>query len=53
VPGSPNLESGEVALTIAVRDSKGRKLQDGDNVTLVKDIGVKGLMLRAEFLSKA
>jgi uncharacterized Zn ribbon protein len=36
-----------------VKDSNGTILADGDSVTLIKDLKVKGLVLRTEFLKKA
>ena len=35
------------------KDSNGTQLNDGDAVTLIKDLKVKGLVLRTEFLKKA
>jgi len=35
------------------RDGNGTILADGDNVTLIKDLKVKGLVLRTEFVKKA
>ncbi|MEU2432641.1 PhnA domain-containing protein [Streptomyces sp. NPDC007861] len=38
---------------VAVKDSNGTVLQDGDSVTLTKDLKVKGLVLKTQFLKKA
>ncbi len=41
VPAS-QLEAGSVEKTVEVRDSVGNLLADGDQVTLIKDLTVKG-----------
>ncbi|MEV0986447.1 PhnA domain-containing protein [Streptomyces sp. NPDC049949] len=38
---------------ITFTDSDGTVLEDGDSVTLIKDLKVKGLALKAEFPRKA
>ena len=38
---------------IIVKDSNGTILNDGDLVTLIKDLKVKGLVLKTCFLKKA
>ncbi|WP_405981967.1 PhnA domain-containing protein [Streptomyces sp. NBC_00158] len=38
---------------IIFKDSNGTVLETGDSVTLTKDLKVKGLVLRTEFLKKA
>ncbi|MFD8634301.1 PhnA domain-containing protein [Streptomyces sp. NPDC059533] len=38
---------------IIFKDSNGTVAQDGDPVTLTKDLKVKGLVLKTEFLKKA
>jgi protein PhnA len=40
-------------MDIVVKDSNGAKLSEGDSVTVIKDLKVKGLVLRTEFLKKA
>jgi protein PhnA len=35
------------------KDSNGNQLADGDSVTVIKDLKVKGLVLKTEFLKKA
>ena len=40
-------------MTDETRDSNGTILNDGDSVTLIKDLKVKGLVLKTEFLKKA
>ncbi|WP_327130248.1 PhnA domain-containing protein [Streptomyces sp. NBC_01343] len=38
---------------ITLTDSNGTVLEDGDSVTLLKDLKVKGPVLKTEFLKKA
>ena len=38
---------------VVVKDSNGAVLKDGDSVTLIKDLKVKGLVLKTQFLKKA
>lgn len=35
-----------------IRDSNGAKLANGDQVQVIKDLKVKGLVLKTEFLKK-
>ena len=35
-----------------VKDSNGNTLADGDSVMVIKDLKVKGLVLKTEFLKK-
>ena len=39
-------------MTISVKDSNGALLADGDSVQVIKDLKVKGLLLRTCFLKK-
>ncbi len=41
-PYSVETHTKEKALTLIVRDSNGAELKDGDSVTLIKDLKVKG-----------
>tara|TARA_R110002020_G_scaffold145637_4_gene319862 strand:- start:385 stop:693 length:309 start_codon:yes stop_codon:yes gene_type:complete len=42
VPASQLTEAGDAAGTVEVRDAVGNLLADGDQVTLIKDLVVKG-----------